>query len=271
MHLTYQHGHFMWHELITTDPEGAAAFYAHVAGWKTNYYYPAGSSKPYTTWLDAWGPLGALLSLDDDAHESGISSHWFANVMVRNLEVCIARVEASGGKLLRGPEAMGTVGRWAVIQDPQGVKLAVFAAKDPLEARHPAKHGGVTWNELMSTDHRAAFEFYRSIFDWQVLRTVDPGAPGEYIVYGTYGESLGGMFTRPSDHPLAIGWVYYIQVADLEVARVRAEEQGARVVTHSVVIPGRGRTALIIDPQGAPVALREAVTRGDPWEWGCLS
>lgn len=184
--------------------------------------------------------------------------------MVWNLDVCLARVIESGGKLLSGPEAMGTVGRWAAIQDPQGIKLAVFAAKDPLEARHPAKHGGVTWNELMSTNHRAAFEFYCSIFDWQVLRTVNPGASDEYIVYGAYDEPLGGMFTRPSDHPLPIGWVYYIQVSELEVARARAEEQGAQIVTLAVEIPGRGRTAQIIDPQGASVALREAVAREDP-------
>jgi predicted enzyme related to lactoylglutathione lyase len=180
--------------------------------------------------------------------------------MVRNLDECLARVKESGGKLLRGPDAMGTVGRWAVIQDPQGFKLAVFAPKDPLPARHSSRHGGVTWHELMCTDHKAAFEFYRSIFDWQMLRTLYPGAANEYIIYGAYGETLGGMFTRPPDRPSSLGWVYYIQVAELEIARAQAKAQGARMVTPSVEMPERGRTAEIIDPQGALVALREAVT-----------
>jgi predicted enzyme related to lactoylglutathione lyase len=259
IHLSYQHGHFMWHELLTQDPGAAATFYAKVVGWKTGPYYPAGTNKAYTTWLDQWGPLGALLSMDDNARAKGLLPHWFSNVMVRNLDVCLARVEESGGKLLRGPDAMGTVGRWAVIEDPQGFKLAVFDAEDPLLARHTAKHGGVTWHELMCADHKAAFEFYHSIFDWQVLRTLHPGAADEYIIYGAYGESLGGMFTRPCDRPTALGWVYYIQVPELEIAREQAKAQGARVVTPSIEMPGRGRTAEIVDPQGALIALREAV------------
>ncbi len=254
MHLTYQHGQFMWHELVTSDTEGAAHFYASVAGWKTHQYFAKDAKEPYTTWIDESGPLGALLSLEG-AREPNISPHWFANVVVRDLETCVTRIQEAGGSLVLGPEAMGTVGRWAVFRDFQGAKLAVFQPKDPLEARHPSKHGGVTWNALACADHRASFAFYQSLFDWEHLETLHPDQPNEQIIYGAFGEALGSMSTAGS--PDEQGWTFYIQVADLPTALARAQEQGGRVVSPSKRDLGASRVAAILDPQGAAVALQE--------------
>lgn len=254
MHLTYQHGQFMWHELVTSDTESAARFYEVVAGWKTHQYLPKGSDEPYITWIDQQGPLGALLSLEG-AREPNIAPHWFANVVVRDLETCVARIQEAGGSLVLGPEAMGTVGRWAVFRDFQGAKLAVFQPKDPLEARHPSKHGGMTWNALACADHHASFAFYQSLFDWQRLDTLNPGKDNEHIIYGAFGEPLGAMTTAAS--PDQRGWTFYIQVDHLEKAVGRAQERGGQVVPDSITDLGKSRIAAIIDPQGAAVALQE--------------
>lgn len=254
MEPTYQHGQFMWHELVTADTEAAARFYQFVAGWKTHQYYPKGSNEPYTTWIDSFGPLGALLSLAD-AREPGISPHWFANVVVRDLEVAVARVLEAGGHLVLGPEAMGTVGRWAVFRDFQGTKLAVFTPKDPLEARHPWIHGGVIWNALACADHRASFDFYQALFDWQHLDTLEAGGPNEQIIYGAHGKPLGSMTTAAS--PETQGWTFAIGVDDLDAALARAVQGGGTVLPAVSGAQDAAGVINLLDPQGVAIGLKK--------------
>ena len=261
MDVTFQPGHFMWHELVTPEPERAIDYYGAIAGMQTRAYYPKGSDKPYWTWVDRFGPLGALLTLDDAAKARGHSPHWFANVMVKDLDACLQEAQTRGATLLRGPEPMGTVGWWAVIRDPQGAEIAAFAAKDPLPARDPLLCGGFVWNELMAWDLEAAFSFYQALFGWEKLQTIHCGALGEYLIYGVYGEAVGGMFTRPADDPTPVGWVYYVQVDALDAAVDLALTRGTRLIRRSDDIPGRGRIAQLVDPQGVLFGLREKPAR----------
>ncbi|CAM2011272.1 VOC family protein [Acanthopleuribacter pedis] len=261
MEPTYQHGQFMWHELVTSDTEAAARFYEKVAGWKTHQYYPKGSNEPYTTWIDHFGPLGALLSLER-AREPGITPHWFANVVVRDLEVAVDRILEAGGRLVLGPEAMGTVGRWAVFRDFQGAKLAVFTPKDPLEARHPWRHGGIVWNALACADHRASFAFYQNLFDWQRLDTLDPDGPNEQIIYGAYGKPLGSMSTATS--PEHQGWTFAIGVADHEAAVARAVELGGSVLPAASETLAAAGVTRMLDPQGVSIALKTQMPENTP-------
>ena len=48
-------GRFIWHELLTTDTAGAAAFYPRVVPWRTQP-----SSMPgYTLWMAGQTQIGA--------------------------------------------------------------------------------------------------------------------------------------------------------------------------------------------------------------------
>ena len=52
-------GRFVWHELLTTDTAGAAAFYPKVLPWRT-----APSSMPgYTIWMAGQAQIGGLMAL----------------------------------------------------------------------------------------------------------------------------------------------------------------------------------------------------------------
>jgi hypothetical protein len=110
----------------------------------------------------------------------------------------------------------------------------------------------------MTTDHEAAFGFYSALFGWEKIRDFDMGKMGKYLIYGTRGKELGGMFTKSKDMPMPPMWTYYVQVADLDAAILRARAKGARLMNGPMEVPGGARIAQLSDPQGAAFALHEA-------------
>ena len=69
-------GRFIWHELVTTDPEAAAAFYSKVVPWKTQ-----DSGMPsYTLWMAGKTQVGGLTGLPSDGGDSGTPPHWIVYV-----------------------------------------------------------------------------------------------------------------------------------------------------------------------------------------------
>jgi hypothetical protein len=173
----------------------------------------------------------------------------------------VEKVRKLGGKVLKDPETMPSVGRFALIQDPQGAHLAVFTPSGEMGLHDDSKHGEFSWNELMTTDHTAAFSFYNQIFGWEKLQSHDMGPMGEYLIYGAHGKTLGGMFTRGEDMPMPSAWIYYIHVDDLDGAVARVKENGGQIVNGPMEVPGGDRIAQGIDPQGAFFALHEAPPR----------
>jgi len=68
-------GRFVWHELMTTDTDAAAAFYSKVVPWKTQ-----DSGMPsYTLWMAGKTQVGGLTGLPDGS-DSGTPPHWIVYV-----------------------------------------------------------------------------------------------------------------------------------------------------------------------------------------------
>jgi len=118
-------GRFVWYELLTTDPQGAIAFYSEVVGWKTQ---PFGDSSDYTMWVGEQGPLGGVTLLPDDAKRMGVPPYWQANVEVANVDETVAKVKELGGQV-HHQEDVPTIGRFAVIGDPQGAVISVYISE----------------------------------------------------------------------------------------------------------------------------------------------
>jgi predicted enzyme related to lactoylglutathione lyase len=249
-------GRFVWYELLTTDPEQAIAFYSHVVGWKTQ---PFGTGD-YTMWVGSQGPLGGVTLLPDAAKQMGAPPYWQANVEVANVDETVAKVKQLGGKVYV-VEDVPTVGRFAVIADPQGAAIAVFTPATDMSSHDVTKPGEFSWHELYTTDHEAAFEFYRQIAGWERLGEFDMGAMGKYLLWGRGGTQLGGMMTVPETMTTPDGrkvppsWMYYVTTADLDAALERAKTAGARVLNGPMEVPGGQRIVQLMDPQGAAFAL----------------
>jgi predicted enzyme related to lactoylglutathione lyase len=248
-------GHFVWHEHMTRDPKAAIAFYSEVVGWKTQ---PFGQLGDYQMWVGSQGPLGGVMKLPAELEKIGVPPHWMGNVQVDDVDATVALAQKLGGKIHNPPEDVPTVGRVAVIADPQGAAIAVFAPAQVMDAHDTSKEGEFCWNELVTSDHAAAFRFYAELFGWQQLQQMDMGPMGQYVIYGIGEKQLGGMMNVPPDVPMPPSWVYYTETLDIEAAIGRATKQGAKVMVGPMDVPGGGKVAQLSDPQGAVFALHQS-------------
>jgi predicted enzyme related to lactoylglutathione lyase len=161
-----------------------------------------------------------------------------------------------GGKVLSGPNDIPNVGRYAVLQDPQGATFGVYRTTGQSSSWDGTPQvGRMSWHELMTTDYTKAFDFYRKLFGWDKTGEMDMGGGNNYFMYGK-GQPFGGMFNRFGEmagmHPF---WLVYIHVPDVKKAFDRAVKAGAMVQRPPMEIPGGGTIAILGDPQGAAFAL----------------
>lgn len=121
------HGAFSWSELLTTDPQKAADFYAKLFGWKIEVMpMPggAGDAPPYHVikTRSADDAIGGLMV----SPQPGMPPAWGIYVTVDNVDETVAQAKAMGGKVLMEIMEVPTVGRMATIQDPQGAVINVI-------------------------------------------------------------------------------------------------------------------------------------------------
>jgi uncharacterized protein len=248
-------GHFVWYEHMTKDPKAAIAFYTEVVGWKTQPFAEGGD---YVMWVGSQGPLGGVMKLPEEAAKMGAPPNWMGNVRVEDVDATAALTKKLGGKVFKEPSDIPTVGRFAVIADPQGAAIAIFKPNGVMELHDSSKEGEFCWNELMTSDSAAAFKFYSEIFGWKIIQEMDMGPMGTYRIYGIGETQLGGMMTTPKAMPMPPMWLYYTETSDLEAAVARATKRGAKIMNGPMDVPGGGRIAQLSDPQGAAFALHQA-------------
>ncbi len=253
---TVKKGQFVWYEDMTRDPRAAISFYSDVVGWKTEPF----EGTDYTMWVSRQGPLGGVMKPDDQAAKAGAAG-WMAHVQVDDVDATAARCRQLGGQVRKAPTDIPTVGRFAVIADPQGATIAVFRPSGEDMALHDtSKEGEFCWNELMTSDPAAAARFYGELLGWKVLEEMDMGPMGTYRIFGVGEQRLGGMMAAPQGHPAPPAWLYYAETADLEAALKRAIARGAKVLNGPMDVPG-GRVAQLKDPQGASFALHQSARK----------
>jgi hypothetical protein len=117
-------------------------------------------------------------------------------------------------------------------------------------------HGAFSWNELMTTDPDAALAFYAALLGWTTQTMAMPG--GNYHVVKAGDTSVGGVMAMPAEAKaggMPPSWGSYVTVADVDATVRRAAELGGKVVHGPHDIPGVGRMAVIVDPQGAALSV----------------
>lgn len=118
------------------------------------------------------------------------------------------------------------------------------------------KHGAFVWYELMTTDTKAAEEFYDAVVGWT---SEDAGMPDMgYTLFKAGDVRVAGLMTMPEgavqmNAPPA--WVGYVGVDDVDAAARKVAELGGKVHREPDDIPNIGRFAIVADPHGAVFAL----------------
>jgi predicted enzyme related to lactoylglutathione lyase len=133
-------GNFVWYEHLTKDPGAAIAFYTEVVGWKTKPFPDGGD---YVMWVGSQGPLGGVYLLPEQATKMGAPPHWMGHVLVDDVDATVGLVGKLGGRIYKEAADIPTVGRFAVIADPQGAPIALQARAGHGRSRPVQGRGGL--------------------------------------------------------------------------------------------------------------------------------
>lgn len=120
-----QHGAFSWCDLMTTDVVAAKAFYASLFGWDMEDM--AMPDMTYTVVKAGGKGVGGITAMPPDAQ--GMPPMWGVYVTVSDVDATARTAEQLGAKLLVPPQDIPDVGRFCVIQDPQGAVISAITYK----------------------------------------------------------------------------------------------------------------------------------------------
>jgi predicted enzyme related to lactoylglutathione lyase len=245
-------GHFLWHELMTSDPAAALLFYPRVVGWAVR---EAAHDPSYSLLTFDEVPRAGVLRLPEEASAAGMPPSWLSYIGTSDVDETVRRAAALGASVLRAPTDVPGLSRFAILRDPQGAPFAAFAPRNGASADSESARGGFSWHELATSDGEAAWEFYAALFGWEKTEAMDMGPMGTYQMFGWGNRSLGGIYTLPRDLEIASSWLPYAEVDDSRRASSAVEAGGGRVVSAPMQVPGGSWVAKMVDPQGAVFAV----------------
>jgi len=110
-------GHFSWNELVTTDLEGATAFYTSLLGCTTEPFGPH-----YILFKKDETSVAGMMQVP----QPGMPAQWVAYITVEDVDATVAKVSELGGQVMAPPMDVPEVGRIAVALDPQGAAIGFF-------------------------------------------------------------------------------------------------------------------------------------------------
>ena len=243
------HGSFIWYELLTPDPDAAAAFYGEVVGWTA-----AGVGQPgvdYRLFSANGSPVAGYMKLPNGAEQGGMRPGWFGYIGVDDVDAAVADIETSGGRVHMPAMDMPGVGRMALVADPQGVPFYVMrGASDQASGSFDwIKAGHCSWNELSTPDQDGALDFYTAQFGWEAGDVMPMGEMGGYQFINHNGEMIGAMMTAPPGQPS--GWKFAFGVRDIDEAAAKIAAAGGVVHHGPTEVPNGDRVVMATDPQGA--------------------
>ncbi len=255
MNETDVRGRFLWYDLMTKDPRAAQEFYGKVAGWGVQPFNETG--VPYQMFTRGGTPVGGSMELPEEAAKMGAPSHWMAYIGTPDVDKTVAQATKLGAKTYVPPQDIPTVGRFAVMADPQGATIAFYTPLSEQPPSHAPEMGDVSWHELATTDLDGALRFYLQVAGWEQTGSQDMGPMGPYQMFGRQGYTLGGMFTKPAETAGPAFWTLYIRVPDITKAADVVKENGGLVLRGPHEVPRGDWIVLCRDPQGAIFALHQ--------------
>ena len=261
---SYAPGTPCWVDLATPDLDAAAGFYGELFGWK----FRRSATDPYEHISADDKDIGGIVAVDAS---QAIPPHWIGYVATDDIDATLAAVTRNGGKVYVPKTDIPRVGQFAVAADPQGAMFSPFhytgEGADQPEPSGPPGPYNFCWDELLSSDPAGAETFYRAVFGWEPEH-LDMEKFGGYTLLRRPGvtddtggdKSAGGLMKLPEGLPGSF-WLTYIAVENCDATVDKAASLGGKVLMPGTDIPGIGRFAAFLDPQGAAFSVLEPAPR----------
>lgn len=113
-------------------------------------------------------------------------------------------------------------------------------------------HGAFSWNELTTDDVDAAVSFYGGLYGWHFEDFPMPDFTYKVIKAGD--TPIGGIMPKPAQEA-PCQWTAYVTVNDVDTVAETVTASGGQVVVPPFDIPQVGRACVLMDPQGASLAM----------------
>jgi uncharacterized protein len=123
-------GHGNWHELLTTDPDAAFAFYAGQFGWTRGDVLEMSAMGTYQLFKAGEAAIGGIMKAP-----AGTRPTWQYVFGSPDIDEALARIREGGGTVLHGPSEVPGGAMVVQATDPQG---AAFALVGPAGRREAA-------------------------------------------------------------------------------------------------------------------------------------
>ena len=118
---------FVWHELMTRDPDLSERFYGEVAGLSVQ----ALGDEPgaYRMLMAGGEPVGGLagpVPNQEGWPSGGPEGHWISYIACDDVDAAARKARELGGDVLLPPTDVPGMGRAAVLRDPDGAAFGLF-------------------------------------------------------------------------------------------------------------------------------------------------
>ncbi|MFC6009495.1 VOC family protein [Nocardia lasii] len=243
-----------WVDVQVDDTTAARNFYSTLFGWEIQDAGP-----------DSGGYLMATLNGRAVAgigpkQSASAPSAWVTYISADDVDAVAGQIAAAGGSVPMAPMDVGEAGRMAIAADPGGAIFGLWQAGKSIGVEIVNVDGALTWNDLHTTEYKAAQDFYKKIYDYTYTEVGD----GKEVVYSIFGipqapkERVGGVAQAPKlDTPPY--WLAWFQVGDVDATIKTATELGAKVVLPAKTSP-TGRAGVLRAPQGEVFSVVDRAT-----------
>ena len=124
--LVNESGAVIWNELITDKPDSALAFYEAVLGI-THATMEMAPGEQYRILKAGGADVGGCM----EPPMPGVPNHWQVYFAVDDADATASKASAQGGQVIAEPFDIPSVGRSAVLSDPQGAVFSVLKPTPP--------------------------------------------------------------------------------------------------------------------------------------------
>jgi predicted enzyme related to lactoylglutathione lyase len=124
-------GTVWWSEIMSADPARTRDFYASVAGWTPKTVAATDTTRPpnpgeaeYTLFTHNGVEVAGATKLDaGDADD--MRPGWITYIQVANVDNAVIEALKKGGRILKAPFDDASVGRLAIVADPDGIPVGL--------------------------------------------------------------------------------------------------------------------------------------------------
>ncbi len=211
---------FVWTDLSTFDLEVAKTFYSNVFGWE---YF--GNGEGYFMAMASNQEASGLYETPEKFRQMNMPSFWMSYIQVENLEQTVKKAKESGG-IIELVDTEQQIGKIALIRDPSGAGFTVYEGNQ-LNARTQNTIGTMVWNDLFVSDASLVIDFYKHIFDWQIVESDYE----RYLIYNSNQENISAIQQISNEikgkHEY---WAVYFAVANLEETKQKVIANNGKVI-----------------------------------------